>query len=55
MEAVGIQEDSPLQITVRGNSLIVTPVDVGLGREKVAEAIAQLRPRYGEMLKRLAG
>ncbi len=54
MEAVGIQDDSPLQITVSGNSLIVTPVHAGVGREKVAEAIAKLRPRYGDMLKRLA-
>ena len=54
MEAVGIQDDSPLQISVSGNSLIVTPVHVGVGREKVERAIAKLRPRYGDMLKRLA-
>ena len=54
MEAVGFQKDSPLQVSVSGNSLIVTPVHVGVGREKVAEAITKLRPRYGDMLKRLA-
>lgn len=54
MEAMGIDEDSPLQITVSGNSLIVTPVHVGVGRERIAEALAELRPRYGEMLRRLA-
>ncbi len=54
MEALGIDHDSPLQITVSGNSLIVTPVDVGIGREKVAEALEQLRPAYGDMLQRLA-
>lgn len=54
MEAVGIEDDCPLQVSVSGNSLIVTPVHVGVGREKVAEAIAKLRPRYGDMLKRLA-
>ncbi len=54
MEAMGIDGDTPLQITVSGNSLIVTPVHVGIGREKVDEAIDRLRPRYGEMLKRLA-
>ena len=51
---MGIGEDSPLQITVSGNSLIVTPVHVGVGREKVAEAMVELRSRYGEMLRRLA-
>lgn len=54
MEALGIDMDSPLQITVSGNSLIVTPVHVGVGREAVAEAIAELRPKYGDMLERLA-
>lgn len=54
LDAMGINENSQLQITVSGNSLIVTPVDVGIGREKIAEAIAELRPRYGDMLRRLA-
>lgn len=54
MEALGIDDDSPLQVRISGNSLVVTPVDVGIGRERVAKAIAALRPRYGEMLRRLA-
>ncbi len=54
MEAIGIQVDTPLQITVSGNSLIVTPAHVGIGREQVTEAIDKLRPRYGAMLERLA-
>jgi len=54
MDALGIQGDTPLQISVSGNSLIVTPVNVGVGRETVAESIKKLRPRYGPMLKNLA-
>lgn len=54
MEAMGIDPDTPLQVTLSGNSLIVTPVHVGIGRGKVEEVIDALRPRYGEMLKRLA-
>jgi len=54
MEALGIDEGTPLQISVSGHSLIVTPVDVGIGRQAVAEAIAELRPKYGRMLKNLA-
>ena len=54
MEAIGIQVDSPLQISVSGNSLILTPVDVGVGRRRVTEALDKLRPRYGDMLRRLA-
>jgi antitoxin component of MazEF toxin-antitoxin module len=54
LEALGIDADTPLQLTVSGNSLIVTPAAVGAGREAVAESIRKLRPRYGRMLKRLA-
>lgn len=54
MEALGIGADSELQVTVSGNSLIITPVNVGVGKRRVTEAIDKLRPRYGEMLKRLA-
>jgi antitoxin component of MazEF toxin-antitoxin module len=54
MEAVGIDADSPLEVTVSGNSLIVTPVHVGLGRDRIAKEIEELRPRYGDVLKRLA-
>ena len=54
LDALGIDADSELQVTVNGNSLILTPVDVGIGREEVREAIDRLRPFYGEMLRRLA-
>lgn len=54
MEEMGIDADSPLEVTVSGNSLILTPVHVGLGRDRIAKEIEELRPHYGEMLKRLA-
>ena len=54
LEALGIDVDTPLQLTVSGNSLIVTPAKVGVGREAVAESIKKLRPRYGKMLRKLA-
>jgi antitoxin component of MazEF toxin-antitoxin module len=54
MEALGIDEETPLQVSVSGHSLIVTPVDVGIGRQAVADAIAELRPRYRRMLEKLA-
>jgi antitoxin component of MazEF toxin-antitoxin module len=55
MDALGIDADTPLQVVVRGNSLVVTPVNIGAGRERVQESNKRLRPRYGEMLKNLAG
>ena len=54
MEALGIDQNTPLQISISGNSLVVTPVHVGVGPEAVAESIKKLRPRYQQMLKNLA-
>lgn len=54
LDALGIEPDTQLEVSISGQSLIVTPVNVGVGRQAVAEAIQKLRPRYGEMLKNLA-
>jgi len=54
IEALGIKSDTPLQLTVSGNSLIITPANVGVGEERIAASLDKLRPRYGEMLKNLA-
>lgn len=54
LDALGIEPDTQLEITISGQSLIVTPVNVGVGRHAVAESIQKLRPRYGKMLKKLA-
>ncbi len=54
MEAIGIDMDTPLQITISGNSLIVTPANVGVGKERVAKSVKKMRRRYGGVLKRLA-
>jgi antitoxin component of MazEF toxin-antitoxin module len=54
MEALGITEDTPLQVTVNGNALVITPANVGVGPERMKNVIKDLRKRYGPMLKRLA-
>ena len=54
LDALGIEPGTQLEITISGQSLIITPVNVGVGRQAVAESIKKLRPRYGEMLKNLA-
>ena len=54
MEALGITEETPLQVTVNGNALVVTPANVGVGPERMKTVIKQIRKRYGPMLKRLA-
>jgi antitoxin component of MazEF toxin-antitoxin module len=54
MEALGITEETPLQVTVSGNALVVTPANVGVGPERMKSTIKEIRKRYGPMLKRLA-
>jgi antitoxin component of MazEF toxin-antitoxin module len=54
MEAMGITEESRLQVTVSGQSLVVTPADVGVGKGEVAKSVKKLRRRYGKMLRNLA-
>jgi antitoxin component of MazEF toxin-antitoxin module len=54
MEALGITEETPLQLTVNGNALVVTPANVGVGPERMKTVIKEIRKRYGPMLKRLA-
>lgn len=54
MEALGIAEETPLQVTVNGNALVVTPANVGVGPERMKAITKELRKRYGPMLKRLA-
>ena len=54
MEALGITEKTPLQVTVNGNALVVTPANVGVDPERMNVVIKEIRKRYGPMLKRLA-
>ena len=54
MEALGITEETPLQVTLSGNALVVTPANVGVGPERMKSTIKELRKRYGPMLTRLA-
>ncbi|MCY3839642.1 MAG: AbrB/MazE/SpoVT family DNA-binding domain-containing protein [Gammaproteobacteria bacterium] len=54
LEMLGAGEDTPLQLSVSGGSLIVTPVNTGVGRDGIDRAFEDLQPRYGDMLRRLA-
>ena len=54
MEAMGITLDTPLQLTVTGNTLVVTPVHAGLSDAELGASAAKMRARYGETLKNLA-
>ena len=53
-EAVGLNPNDVVQITVSGGSVIITPAQVGVGEEEIATHLKALRPRYGKMLRNLA-
>jgi antitoxin component of MazEF toxin-antitoxin module len=53
-EAIGLQPDDAVQITVSGDSLIITPARVGLGKSVVTKSLKSIRPRYRVMLQNLA-
>lgn len=53
-EQLGIDENTPLDVTIADGRLIVTPVNVGVGEDGVAAAVAELRATYTPMLKKLA-
>lgn len=54
MEAMGIDVDTPLQVTISGNTMVVSPVNVGVGSEVIEKSLKKMRGRYGRALKRLA-
>ncbi len=54
MEALGINADSLLQTTITGNSLLITPANVGITASELEETIYKLQPRYKKMLENLA-
>ena len=54
MDAMGISLDTPLEVTLTGNTRVVTPVNVGLPRGTVDESLRKMRRCYGKTLKNLA-
>ncbi len=54
MEILGITADTRLQLSVHGNTLIVTPVETGFGPGEINQRLSKLRPKYKKMLERLA-
>jgi antitoxin component of MazEF toxin-antitoxin module len=54
LEALGIDGDTPLHITITGDSLVVRPAFVGASTDDIAESLAKMRPSYSGMLKKLA-
>ena len=54
MDAMGISLDTPLEVTLTGNTMVVAPVHVGVPKEKMDASVRKMRRRYGKTLKNLA-
>ena len=54
MELLGIEPDSPLEISTDGTALIVQPVRDAKRRKRFDKALKQANKRYGKTLKKLA-
>ena len=53
LDAWGIDLHTPLKLTVTGNSLVVTPVDLGVSEDGFGESLAKMRERYRQALESL--
>lgn len=49
-----IDETTPLEVTVQGESLRIAPVKDAARQERLNAALVETNGRYGEILKRLA-
>ncbi|MGK0188185.1 MAG: antitoxin component of MazEF toxin-antitoxin module [Verrucomicrobiales bacterium] len=54
LEAMGITIDTPLQLSLTGNSLVVTPLNVGVADAQLDQSLEKMRNQFGKALKNLA-
>jgi antitoxin component of MazEF toxin-antitoxin module len=54
LDAMQIDLNTPLQLTVTGNTLVVQPIHQGVDDETLDAAMKKMRARYGKTLKNLA-
>ena len=54
LELLRITEDTPIEITTDGKSLVVSPAGDEQRRAKFDQALRDTNKKYGRMLKRLA-
>jgi antitoxin component of MazEF toxin-antitoxin module len=54
LDLLGIDADTPLEMTTDGRALVVEPARGEARRKKIAKLVAEGNQKYGRMLKRLA-
>jgi antitoxin MazE len=54
LEELGIDEETPLELSTNGDVLVVTPVRDRARERKLKEAMNEIDRKYGGLFKRLA-
>lgn len=54
IDAMGISADTPLRVTINGNSLTARPASAGYGPEEVDALMDEIERDYGRAMKRLS-
>jgi antitoxin MazE len=54
LEQLGIDEDTPLELSTNGDVLVVTPVRDRAREKKLKKALEDMDRQYGGVFKRLA-
>jgi antitoxin component of MazEF toxin-antitoxin module len=54
LEQLGIDEDTPLELSTNGDVLVVTPVRDRARQRKLKKALEEMDRQYGGVFKRLA-
>lgn len=54
IEALGINTDSPLHVSIQDGRVTIEPANVGIGPDGMDAHARTIRKRYGKTLRRLA-
>ena len=54
LDQLNITLDTPLDVSVEGQVIIIKPINKEAGPEDIKEALERVNTRYGRALKRLA-
>jgi antitoxin MazE len=54
LDRLGIDAETPLEISTDGSGLLISPVHDDERRKKFEQAVAEVNRKYGKVFKRLA-
>ena len=54
LEQMGLEAGSDVQITMKGRTMVVEPINIGIGEDEVKRHTKWARKQYGDVLRELA-